>query len=114
MGVKSRMTVVENGKSFPKLYMTAKQLSEYEGKSPDTYRSIIHEIEYQIRIGRYPRSAIGNGKPMDVNYYVYRDYMANREMLMNKNAKKLVPAFNPSEIAMICPLVKEVIVCDKG
>lgn len=107
------MIVIENGKSFPKLYMTAKQLSDYEGKSPATYREIIHEIEEQVKLGRYPETAIGNGKPMDVNYYVYRDYMTNRSKLLDRNMKKYVKPFNPSEIAMICPLVKEVIACER-
>lgn len=110
MEVLSRKTFVENGKSFPKLYMSAQQLSDYEGKTSTHYRRIIHEIEEQIKLGRYPETAVGNGKPIDVNYYVYRDYMTNRSKLKHRTLKKTVEPFNPAEIAQICPLVKDVIV----
>lgn len=110
MEVLSRKTYVETGKSFPKLYMSAQQLSEYEGKTAAHYRTVIHEIEEQVKLGRYPQTAIGNGKPVDVNYFVYRDYVTNRSRLKNKNLKKFVEPFNPMEIAKLCPLVREVVV----
>lgn len=106
----SRKTYIETGKSFPKLFMTAKQLSEYEGLTPSHYRNIFKEIEGQIEEGRYPGSAIGEGDPRSVNYYVYRDYMTNRRKLRDRNLKKTVKPFNPAEIAQICPLVREVVV----
>ena len=109
MEVMSRKTYIETGKSSPKLFMTADQLSEYEGMSGAHYRSIIREIEKQIKEGRYPETAIG-GSPRSVNYYVYRDYMTNRRRLRNRNLKKTVKPFNPAEIAQICPLVREVVV----
>lgn len=107
--VMSRKTYIETGKSSPKLFMTADQLSEYEGMSGAHYRSIIREIEKQIEEGRYPETSIG-GNPRSVNYYVYRDYMTNRRRLRNRNLKKTVKPFNPAEIAQICPLVREVVV----
>lgn len=109
MEVMSRKTYIETGKSSPKLFMTADQLSEYEGMSGAHYRSIIREIEKQIEEGRYPETSIG-GNPRSVNYYVYRDYMTNRRRLRNRNLKKTVKPFNPAEIAQICPLVREVVV----
>ncbi len=105
-----RKTFLDTGKSIPKLFMSAEQLSEYEGKTPSHYRHIIHEIEEQVRLGRYPKTAVGNGKPMDVNYFVYRDYVTNRNMLKNRTLKKTVDPFNPVEIAAMCPIVREVIV----
>ena len=56
MEVLSRKTYVETGKSLPRIYMTAKQLSEYEGMTPSHYRAVFQEIEEQIRAGRYPRT----------------------------------------------------------
>lgn len=106
----SRRTYVETGKSFPRLFMTAEQLSEYEGMTGSHYRQIFNEIEEQISGGRYPRAALSDGKPRSVNYYVYRDYIANRKRLKNKNLRKMVKPFNPAEIATLCPLVREVIV----
>lgn len=109
MEVMSRKTYIETGKSFPKLFMTAEQLSGYEGMSASHYRGVFKEIEKQIEEGRYPKTAIG-GNPRSVNYYVYRDYMANRRRLRDRNLKKTVKPFNPAEIAAMCPLVREVVV----
>ena len=110
MEVLSRKTYVETGKSIPRIYMTAKQLSEYEGMTPAHYRAVFQEIEDQIRAGRYPRTAVSETKPQSVNYYVYRDYLSNRRRLKNRNLKKTVDPFNPAEIAQLCPLIREVIV----
>lgn len=110
MEVMDRKTYIETGRSFPKLFMTAKQLSEYEGLTPSHYRNIFREIEDQIEAGRYPKVAIGESDPRSVNYYVYRDYMANRRRLRDRNLKKTVKPFDPAEIAKICPLVREVVI----
>lgn len=110
MEVLSRKTYIETGKSFPRLFMTADQLSAYEGMSGTHYRMIFNEIKDQIISGRYPPAALSEGKPRSVNYYVYRDYIANRERLKNRNMKKTVKPFNPGEIAALCPLVREVVV----
>lgn len=110
MEVMDRKTYIETGRSFPKLFMTAKQLSEYEGLTPSHYRNIFREIEDQIEAGRYPKVAIGESDPRSVNYYVYRDYMANRRRLRDCNLKKTVKPFDPAEIAKICPLVREVVI----
>lgn len=110
MEVLSRQTYVETGKSFPKLFMTAKQLSEYEGHKENYYRTIFREIDDQIKDGRYSATSMGDGDPRSVNYYVYRDYITNRRKLKDKNLRKHVKPFNPAEIAVICPLVREVVV----
>lgn len=106
----SRKTYLEAGKSVPRLFMTARQLSEYEGMTTTHYRHIFAEIEKLVSEGRYPKASITDNKPQSVNYYVYRDYMANRKKLGDKNLKKYVDPFNPVEIASICPMVREVIV----
>ena len=110
MEVLSRKVYVETGKSFPRLFMTAEQLSEYEGMTGAHYRQIFNEIETQIGNGRYPKSSLSDGKPRSVNYYVYRDYLANRKSLRDRNLRKTVDPFRPAEIAQICPLVREVVV----
>lgn len=110
MEVLSRKVYVETGKSFPRLFMTAEQLSEYEGMTGAHYRQIFSEIEAQIGNGRYPKSSLSDGKPRSVNYYVYRDYLANRKRLRDRNLRKTVDPFSPAEIAQICPLVREVVV----
>lgn len=110
MEIMSRKTYVETGKSYPRLFMTAKQLSEYEGHKENYYRTIFREIDDQIKDGRYSATSMGDGDPRSVNYYVYRDYITNRRKLKDKNLKKHVKPFNPAEIAVICPLVREVVV----
>ena len=106
----SRKTYIETGQSFPRLYMTVKQLKEYEGMSESYYRQIFREISDQIAAGRYPNAAMGSDEPRSVNYYVYRDYTSVRRRLKNRNLKKTVQPFNPAEIAAICPLVREVVI----
>lgn len=112
MEILSRQTYIETGKSLPRLFMTASQLAEYEGMTAGYYRLIFSEIDDQIRQGRYSPVSISDDKPRSVNYYVYRDYMANRKKLKDRNLKKYVRPFNPAEVAVICPLVREVIVME--
>lgn len=110
MEVLSRTAYIETGKSIPRLFMTANQLAEYEGMTSGHYRQVFQEIEEQIQNGRYPRAALADDKPRSVNYYVYRDYITNRKKLKNRTLKKYVKPFNPAEIAVLCPMVREVIV----
>lgn len=109
MEVLSRKIYADTGNSIPKLYMTPKQLREFEGRSESFFRKIFTELSDQIRLGRYPQTAIGSD-PKSVNYYVYRDYMTNRKMLLDRNLKKVVKPFNPAEVAAICPIVREVVI----
>lgn len=110
MQVLSRQTYMDTGQSVPRLFMTAQQLSEYEGMTPARYRQIFREISTWINDGRYPETSMSDSKPQSINYYVYRDYMANRSKLRNRNLRKTVKPFNPAEIAAICPMVREVVV----
>lgn len=104
-------TFVEYG-SLPRLYMTAVQLAEYEGKSATRCREIIHEIEKEVQRGRYPATAVGTA-PLQVNYFVYRDYATYKSRLANKTLRKNVPPFDAGEIARICPVIKQVIVMNE-
>ena len=114
MEILSHQTYVETGKSIPRLFMTAKQLSEYEGLTEGYYRKIFSEVSEQIVSGRYPEAALTDSAPRSINYYVYRDYMTNRKRLKDRTLKKYVPDFNPGEIARICPMLREVIVMEEG
>lgn len=109
MEVLSRKIFIDTGNSIPKLYMTPKQLCKFEGRSESFFRKIFTELSDQIRLGRYPQTAMGSD-PKSVNYYVYRDYMTNRKMLLDRNLKKVVKPFNPAEVAAICPIVREVVI----
>lgn len=109
MEVLSRKTYIETGKSFPRIFMTAKQLSEYEGMTLSHYYHIFGEIKQEISDGRYPKTVMG-GNPMSVNFYAYRDYITNRRELRDKKLRKRVKPFDPAEVARLCPIVREVIV----
>lgn len=109
MEVLSRKIFIDTGNSVPKLYMTPKQLCEFEGRTDSFFRKIFAEISEQISLGRYPQAAMSSS-PQSVNYYVYRDYMTNRKMLLDRNLKKVVKPFNPAEVAAICPIVREVVI----
>lgn len=103
-------TIIETGKSIPKLFMTAKQLSECEGLTEGYYRKIFSEVSEQIVSGRYPEAALTDSAPRSINYYVYRDYMTNRKRLKDRALRKYVEDFDPAEITRICPILKEIIV----
>lgn len=105
----SRTEFVDGGRSVPKLFMTAKQLSEYEGMTVGHYYHIFGEMAEEIKTGRYPDVVLG-GSPVSVNYYAYRDYITNRKALRDRNMRKRVKPFDPAEVARLCPIVREVIV----
>ena len=107
-------TIIETGKSIPKLFMTAKQLSEYEGLTEGYYRKIFSEVSEQIVSGRYPEAALTDSAPRSINYYVYRDYTTNRKRLKDRALRKYVEDFDPAEIARICPILKEIIFLQEG
>lgn len=110
MEVLSRTRYVSTGKSVPKMYMSARQLAEYEELTPASVTRYIKEIQTETASGRYPKMAVLDSQPRKVNFFVYVDYMANRKRLRDKNLRKFAEPFNPAEIAQICPIVQEVII----
>ena len=63
----------------------------------------LKEIRSEIEQGRYPKNAfIKDGGFAWVNYYVWLDYLHNRKMLKEKNARKHVDPFNSSEWKALC------------
>ena len=90
------------------IYMTVAQIAELEGKTPARIRQPIAEIREEVAKGRYPKESIGEA-PIDINYYVYRDYRTYRARLRNRQARKSVPPFNPAEIAKICPVITRMV-----
>ena len=55
MEVLSRKTYVETGKSIPRIYMTAKQLSEYEGMTPRDIGRYSGRYQHGSMMGGIPR-----------------------------------------------------------
>lgn len=64
----------------------------------------VKEIREQIKRGRYGRYAVLDDGKVRVNYFVYYDYTVYRAMLLDKNASKSAPLFDPKEIAEITPV----------
>ena len=93
-------------------YLTPKQLTEVLGCSDRHIRSMINGIREQIQKGRYNRYAILDSGDIRVNIYAYYDYEKYRRLLNDKNACKVVPPFNPLELAALCPVVERVIAVD--
>lgn len=65
----------------------------------------VKEIREQIKRGRYGRYAVLDDGKVRVNYFVYYDYTVYREWLLDKNASKSAPLFDPKEIAEITPVL---------
>lgn len=93
-------------------YLTPKQITEILGCSDRHVRNIIHGIREQIQKGRYSRYALLDSGDIRVNIYAYYDYDKYRRLLEDKNASKVVPEFNPMELAALCPVVERVIAID--
>ena len=93
-------------------YLTPRQLTEILGCSDRHARTIINGVREQITKGRYNRYAILDSGDIRVNIYAYYDYEKYRRLLNDKNACKVVPPFNPLELAALCPVVERVIAVD--
>lgn len=78
--------------------LSVSELAEYWGVKPETIRKRIKEME-KIK-DRYSRSDITNdGTKYWISRLAYHDFLTHRTRLLEKNAKKYVPPFNPAEIA---------------
>lgn len=93
-------------------YLTPKQIAEILGCSDRHVRNMVSGIREQIQKGRYSRYALLDSGDIRVNIYAYYDYDKYRRLLEDKNASKVVPEFNPMELAALCPVVERVIAID--
>lgn len=79
-------------------YKTKKQIANEFDLSPDTIKTRMHEMEKEEE--RYGRMAvIRDGGIVLINYLAFLDYISNRTLLTNKNTRKHVPPYDPSQIA---------------
>lgn len=74
------------------MYMpqTYEQLSENFPMCRATFCTIVSEIRNEIEAGRYSKCNLIDEKPVRVSPLVFIDYMANRKLLKDKNARKYV------------------------
>lgn len=81
-------------------YKTKADLAEAYKICSRTVKSRIDEIEEEVKKGRYPKSAVlRDGPLLWINQLVWIDYLANRQKLLNKNARKFVEPYDPAAIA---------------
>ena len=104
------MLYIESIRGYP--YMPKQQLADEFHISKSTVYLRMKEIETEIQNGRYSDYAIiDDGNIVLVNVLVFIDYMTYRRRLKEKNARKYVPDFNPTEIKKVIgwedKLVKE-------
>lgn len=106
-----RMMYTESIRGYP--YMPKQQLAEEFHISKSTVYSRMKEIEGEMQTGRYNQYAIiQDGNIVLVNVLVFIDYMTNRRMLREKNARKHVPEFQPDEIMKICGWSNKIVKVD--
>ncbi len=92
------MTITEIKTLRASPYKTKKQMAEEFSLSPGTIQSRIKEIEQQPRYGKY--AVLRDGRIVLVNYLAFIDWLRWRKFLTDKNAKKVVPDYDPQRIAM--------------
>jgi len=81
-------------------YKTKAELAEAFGICGRTVKARLNEIEEEVKKGRYPSHTIlRDGSLLWINQLVWIDYLANRQKLINKNARKFVPPYDPGAIA---------------
>lgn len=91
------------------MYMpqTYEQLSASFPMCKATFCTIISEIRQEIQAGRYSQCTLIDEKPVRVSPLVLIDYMANRKLLKNKNARKTVKPFNAAELRDNYPIAPD-------
>lgn len=90
-------------------YLTPRQIAEVLECSDRHVRDMIAGIREQIMKGRYSPYVLLDSGDIRVNIYAYYDFCKYRRLLADKNTSKVVPEFNPLEIAALCPVVERVI-----
>lgn len=87
----------ESIRGYP--YMHKDQIAKEFGISTGTVRNRLIEIREEIKNGRYNDYAvIDDGKLVLINALVFIDYLTYRKMLLDKNARKYVPKFQPEKL----------------
>ncbi len=107
------MIYTESIRGYP--YMPKDKIAQEFSISKATVQSRVKEIEEQIKEGRYNDYAIiRDGKILLVNVLVFIDYMEYRRRLMDSNARKYVPEFEPEKIIHILGWNNRIIREDAG
>lgn len=94
------MMYTESIRGYP--YMQSEQIAEEFHISKGTVFNRVKEIEKEIKNGRYNDYAvIHDGKLVLINVLVFIDYLKHRRQLLDRNARKYTPEFQPEKIVQI-------------
>ena len=88
------------------MYMpqTYEQLSENFPMCRATFCTIVSEIRNEIEAGRYSKCNLIDEKPVRVSPLVFIDFMGNRKLVKDKNARKYVDPYNPADLKENYPI----------
>ena len=93
------ITTIETVKR-EKEYMTRAELMENFSMKKASIDNRLKGLREEIKNGRYPAmSIIKDGGFIFVNYLVFLDYLANRDKLKDKYARKYVEPYNALKVA---------------
>ena len=93
------ITTIETVKR-EKEYMTRAELMENFSMKKASVDNRLKGLREEIENGRYPAmSIIKDGGFIFVNYLVFIDYLANRDKLNDKYARKYVEPYNALNVA---------------
>lgn len=104
------MTALQIIRGHP--YLTFKQVAEETGRTVRTVQNRVNGIREEIAKGRYSPCVLPEGEGI-VNWYAYIDYLTYRKRLEDKNLRKTVPEFNPSEIEMLSGFKTKIITLEE-
>lgn len=91
------MLYMEQIRGYP--YMRKKQLIEEFQVSRAFVDEKVRGMQSEIEKGRYSPYVILDTM---INVYAFMDYIKYGKLLKDKNAKKYVPDFKPSELMELC------------
>lgn len=100
------MKVIEITRGHP--WKTKKEIAEETGRSTRTVENKMKGMRREIEAGRYSPYVLPTDQGL-INLYAYIDYITFEKMLNDKNLRKAVPPFDPTEIERIAGYRQRVI-----
>ena len=87
-------------------WMSSKDLAAELGLSVSFIKTVVQEFKAEIEAGRYSPYVVAGER---YNFYAIIDFMTFRKRLKDKNMRKYVPPFKPSEIAELSGFCQKVV-----
>lgn len=87
-------------------YMSVADIQKEFGIGRTQVYKLVNGIKDEIEKGRYSPYVISGSR---INFYAIVDYNKFRNMLQDKNHRKLVPDFDPVAIAEVCGFNQKIV-----